>query len=147
AAGYGLSARWADLDLALLAGEVRLHGLVVEARRAAEDAPPAGGPPPYVARDFAHVDVATSASWSGTIRIRRVAVDGLDVFVERREDGTIPLLEHFAGAGTDAPEPEAPAGDEPLTLDLGVQVDAVRLTHLRLHLLDRASGDAEPLVV
>lgn len=143
ASGYGLTARYESLDLSILGGEVQLRRLQVAARPPEEhtDEPLVD---PYVDLEFAYVDVDVSALWSGTLRLQRVEIDGLDMRLERDADGHVPFLEHFAAAPEDAPAPEPEPATEPTPVDLSfpVRVDALRVQHTRVRVVDRAASPA-----
>jgi len=134
AKGYDLACTYERLHFSVLGGYVELWHLIV--------APIEGGEP-YVHLEYACVDVATTALLRGKIVVRRLEVDGLDVLVDRDEEGKIALLERIGkGAGEQPPEPppdeEPEEKEEPGEFDLRVPIaiDALRAQHVHLRVRD-----------
>ena len=157
----GLALAYEDLDLALTGGalelwhlDVALDGAAASARAGAAEPAPAraeGTAPASAASgaregqrlahlEYLALDVDVSALFFGRLRVHRAEVDGLDVFLERDAAGVwnfAPLLAR--GAEPEPPdEPEDDGEDEPIELGSPVEVRALRLQHLRVHVADRA---------
>lgn len=94
-----LTAHYEHLDLSLLGGAATLWNLEVWPCDA--QGKPAGERLLHVER--ADVDLDMLPLLVGTLRVRALAVDGLDVLVERTEAGTLELARHFPELVQDAP--------------------------------------------
>lgn len=134
----GLEIRWDDLELSFLTGRVQLHRLeAVLADAAPED-------PPLVHLEHLVADVDVSALFTGTVRVHRVEVDGLDLHAERDAEGRWsfePVLASADGSVADDEEPEPdeaeePEEPEPFELGLPIELRALRLQHVRVVLDD-----------
>jgi hypothetical protein len=132
----GLPVRIANVDLALLRGEVALEGFVVGRP---EDLGSPEGPPPEVAllrwqRLFAALD--WRALLDGRVHLREIALDRPVVRIEREPDGRIDPL---AGTPLVEPGPEQPEpadGAEEPSEPWPVALDRLALRQLELRLLD-----------
>ena len=147
----GLECGWEDLDLSLIDGGGSVSHLYVRAR-AAEPLEDGSPPPPLVALEYAEFDLDVAALFRGALRISRAEVDGLDTRFERAADGTWNVEEHVDVAQVlallessrtpaepaEAPAPRDPASSEPVPIDLGspITIDALRLQHARVRLVD-----------
>jgi hypothetical protein len=75
---YGLSCTYERLDLSLLGCDAELWHLVVADEK---------GGDPYVDAEYCRADLAVLALFTGKLVVRRVEVDGLDVAIDRDQDG------------------------------------------------------------
>lgn len=132
----GYQSELEDLDVSLLTAEFTIERLRV--REASET----GDGAPLLELEFATLDVDVSALLTGTLRVKRAEVDGLDLYLDRDESGAWnfdPLLDSLA-AEESAPEPEAEeASEEPAELDFSAPLElwALRGQNLRIHVDDR----------
>lgn len=125
----GLRADYGELDLSLLGGSVDLWHLVIDR------AEPEPGAAPLLALEFATVDVDVSALFAGRLRIHRVEVDGLDLSLRRRADGSLDLP--FGGGAP--PEPaaaEEPGEPGPPPVALPLELAALRVQDVRVRFVD-----------
>lgn len=135
AASHDLSCSYERMDLSILGADAEVWHLVVG---------PAEGGEPYVDVEYCRVDVAVWELLHGRIVVRRIEADGVDVRIDRREDGSIPLLQHLARQKDADEPPPAPATGEPdkppgdLDLSTPVRVDALRLQHVHFDVHDRS---------
>lgn len=136
----GLSIRFDDFSLSMLAGDVTLEGLKIEPlpdQGMAVDVP-------LVALDRFAVDVAMRDLLSGKIRVPFVDIEGLRVRAERRADGTIALPKALedklnAPAEPEESEPEEPApAEKPTDFTLPIEIERVTLAHIHLSAKDSA---------
>jgi len=144
AAAAGYRARLDALDLSILGGRVELRRLDLDLLDAEAERP-------LLHVEYATVDLDVSALATGRLLVHRVEVDGVDVALQRDRDGAW----NFAPPPSDAArepregEPE-PAADAPPSADeeprgapdfsLPFQVDALRLQHVSVDLVDAVSG-------
>ncbi|MCB9889426.1 MAG: DUF748 domain-containing protein [Planctomycetes bacterium] len=146
AAREGIRCSYEDLDLALLLGEVRLTNLTLHAR--SEDRAAAE---PLLARlEYAAVDVDMSALLTGKLRVHRLEVDGLDVELHRGTDGVLQWAKLTKPSTAPAEQPAAPAAKpapapgsgprDPADLSLPLLVDAIRVQHVRVHVIDESTA-------
>ena len=144
AAHYGLECEYERLDLSLLAGDLELWHLTLRPKTDVEDGATPGvenSPetevPSYVDTEYLRADLDVLQLLRGRLSVRRLEVDGMDIILDRREDGSLALLEHFAAHGA-SPEPVAPVEEEPASaaaeIDLRspISISALRLQHARV---------------
>lgn len=144
----GLSIRFDDFSLSMLAGDVTLEGLKIEPlpeQGMAVDVP-------LVSLDRFAVDVAMRDLLSGKIRVPFVDIEGLRVRAERRADGTIALpkaLEDKLNAPVQPEDPtEEPDSEEPEPAEkatdftLPIEIERVTLAHIHLSAKDSAVSPA-----
>ncbi len=150
----GLAARYESLDLSLLTGHVELWHL--ELRDRERPAPEA----PLLHVEYATLDLDVSSLLFGRPRLRRLEIDGLDLELRRRADGTLDLPFGSGGAaasdggvvaGAGVAQGEQQAGDAeqgeesaqradamPTSLRLPVELSALRVQAVRVHLVDES---------
>lgn len=125
-----------SIEFDVFSGEARLYGLTLW--HADSDASS-----PIVELEYAGVDIATSELLRGNLIVRRVEADGLDLYIARDDSGRwniAPVIDSLSTENA-ATTPEE-ADDEqtqptgPLEFDLPFIVEALRGSHLRLHLDD-----------
>ena len=134
---FGCRCAYRSCSLSILAGDLEIWDLSLT--------PEAGGPA-LVDLEYACVDVAVMKLFTGAVVVRRCEVDGLDVYLRRDANGSAPFLDlvqkmQSGDADTPTDEPEKPDADETpeaIDLTLPVQVDALRLQHLHVHIQDQA---------
>ena len=141
AGAYGFRCEYDRLDLSLLGGDVELWHLRVSPADAEADATP------WLDTEYCRADLAVADLLFGRITVRRLEVDGLDVILERRADGSIKWLEQIAGATSgDSAEPaEAsteengePIAVESVPLKPPLTINAMRAQYVHLRYIDRA---------
>jgi len=135
----GLGCQVDAIELELIAGEARIYGLVLWPEDGEVESP-------LLELEYAALDVATSALLRGDLIVRRVEADGLALYTERDEQGRwnfMSVLEPLLATSDDADaedttedEEESDSADGPFEFDLPFTIDAIRGTHLRLHLVD-----------
>jgi hypothetical protein len=117
---------------------------------------------PLLRIEFIGLDVNIAALLRGRVHVRRVALDGVTVRIEREADGRWQLERLFSGAGADAPvdaaanetkerpsDAVAASGTTPVDFSAPIRIDAARLQHVKLQLVDRTPAtplDTELLV-
>ncbi len=128
--GFGLHADYERLDLSIATGDMELWHLALTHE---------GSDEALVDMEYCRVDVAMAASlFSWKLVARRVEVDGMDVRIHRAADGTFPDLQEIL-AGLESKEEEEPEEEEArgdLVLASPLVLDALRLQHVQLHLVD-----------
>ena len=132
AGSLGCRCEYERFSLSILAGDMEIWHLTLT--------PEAGGHP-LCNLEYACVDVAVTRLLTGSIEVRRLEVDGVDIYLDRAADGTAPVLELARKllSGT-PPTPEPPeSGDpaDPIDLTAPVSVVAARMQHTHIHLRDR----------
>lgn len=141
AAGYvNLECDVDSIEFDVLSGEARIYGLRMWHGEADEASP-------ILKLEYAGVDLAVTQLFRGNLIVRRIEADGLDMHVARDEFARwniAPILQPFlAEKATTATEDLAESQTKhtgPLEFDLPFTIEALRCTHLRLH-LDDAMAD------
>ncbi len=132
AATYGLTCSYDNLELNVFSGDAGIWGIKV--------APKEGGPAIFQT-DYCHGNVSVMNLLKGNLNVWRAEADGVDVNLDRTADGHIPLLDRFVSTtATPAVAPPAPvASGKPQPIDLAspLRLDALRLSHIRVHIHDR----------
>lgn len=125
-----------SIEFDVLAGEARLYGLSLWHTAGDEHEP-------ILELEYASVDVAVLELFRGNLIVRRVESDGLDLHLTRDEFArwnVAPVIQPFLtkNAQTAADEPVASREElsGPASFDLPFVIEALRGTHLRLHLDD-----------
>ena len=140
-----LRAEYEDLSLSLLGASFELSRLELrDARSGHEDEL-------HLQLDSALVDVDMSALLLGKLRVHRVHVEGLDVYLHREASGDFTLAHVFDQEGdtttadSSESEPAAPPSteEEALDLRLPIEIRDLQLARLRIHVRDDA---CEPTV-
>jgi hypothetical protein len=127
----GFSLTWERLDLSALLLDLELAHVEIE---------PLDGVGPTAHVEYARVNVAMMPLLLGDVRVRRLELDGVDLTLERAEDGSLVLPAALTAAtesttDSDEPEPED-AEPRPLSLKSPVRVDAARVQGLQLAFAD-----------
>lgn len=146
----GLEVRYADLDLALLQGEIQLEGLEVRPMDSDGDASsPGEALDPWFSLGHLRVDADISALFGARLRVHRIDIENVDLRVHRSEDGAVNWLTWLearsAEGEEDPPEEEedgSPAEPAPLVFDLPLEVGVVHARHLRVHVYDETQSPA-----
>jgi hypothetical protein len=131
---FGLTCNYDRLELNLFSGDAGIWGL--------EFKPKEGGDAILTA-DYCHGNVSVLNLFKGKLNVWRVEADGVDINVDRNADGHIPLLDRFVAATSKTATTPAPAttssaaSDKPVDLASPLRVDALRLSHIRVHIHDR----------
>ncbi|MFT4538067.1 MAG: hypothetical protein ACI841_002077 [Planctomycetota bacterium] len=151
AAGQGLELRYEKLDLSILTGSMELWHVDVStaAEEASEGAEAVAGER-LTHLEYLVADLDVSALLFGNLKIHRVELDGLDVFIEREsiEEGW--TFETLLPQGVKKPKVKEAEDDEVedasefegFNFELPVELSAMRLQHLQLHVLDNAREPA-----
>jgi hypothetical protein len=132
----GFSLTWERLELSPLLLDLELAHVEIE---------PLDGVGPSAHLEYARVDLALTPLVLGKVRVRRVELDGVDLTLERAEDGSL-VLPAVLTADTDVPvEADEPEPEDlepkPLLLKPPVRVDAARVQGLQLAFVD---GSVDP---
>lgn len=143
----GLDIQLDDFTLSVWKGDVSIGGLLVHAK------PDQGvsTTEPLVALRRLSADIGMRDLVDGVVRVHFVEVDGLEVGIERRADGSIALPKALTEKSPDAAppatteEPPAATAEEPeaepegpLDFTLPVQVDRISVSNLRARVRDGA---------
>ena len=139
----GLSCTWEDFSLSLFDGRGEIRFLEVRPLVAGNAEPE----PALLEVEYATLDLDLGALFSGELRILRAEVDGLEALLERDASGKWNLERHIDVAQvlalleaepTEEAEPDEVAEEAPAPLDLTlpIAIEALRLQHARLHLVD-----------
>ncbi len=144
AEGFGLRCDYERLELSALGLDVELWQLAVASLE---------GGPAYLRMEYCRADVAVLELLFGNIVVRRLEVDGMQLRLERRADGSLPLLDHFMSdqqAEAEEEKEELEEVEEAVAEDTDasplaglsfrspVRVDAARLQHLTITVIDHA---------
>ncbi|MBL8863092.1 MAG: DUF748 domain-containing protein [Planctomycetes bacterium] len=134
ARAHGVDAEWTRLRLHVLRGAIEIEDLRC-ALRAREGEPSSA---PFLCVETLRADLAVRDLLRGELRLSRAEARGVDLRLERRADGSLPLLDALAATAPD-PQGEEPA---PLSFLPAVRVDALRASSVRLDVHDTlASGE------
>jgi hypothetical protein len=128
---FDLDCSYDRLELNLFSGDAGIWGL--------QFTPKEGGNPILTA-DYCHGNVSVLNLFKGKLNVWRVEADGVEVNLDRNPDGHIPLRDRFvAFTGSSKPAASTPTSTPSGQLDLTspVRVDALRLTHIHVHIHDR----------
>jgi hypothetical protein len=153
AAQRELAVSWEDLDLSISGGEGAVRWLTVAPLTADGEAGE-----PLLELEYAVFDLDVLRLLRGDVSIRRAEVDGADLHIERGADGDWNFEQHVAAAevlsllegGLTETQPEEPAevvASRPIDLIPPLAVEALRLQHARLHLVDLAVEPARSLTL
>jgi hypothetical protein len=129
---YGMTCDYDRLQLNVLSGDAGIWGLHFD---------PKEGGKPILATDYCHGNLSVLDLLRGRLAVWRVEADGVEINIERTKTGDIPLLDHFlAASGTPVPVTATPTTKptKPGEIDLSspLRLDALRLTHIHLHVHD-----------
>jgi hypothetical protein len=132
---YGLTCEYDRMELNLFSGDAGIWGLQFK---------PAEGGSPILATDYCSGNVSVLNLLKGKLNVWRVEADGVEVNIDRNPDGHIPLLDRFITATAKnppvtvtSPSTTTTASSRPVDLASPVRVDALRLSHIRVHIHDR----------
>jgi hypothetical protein len=132
----GLSLSWRAASLSLLGASFHAEDVVV---RLADDP---DAPPLFVAHDLI-ADLSSRMLLGGRIGIVDVAIAGARVTIERRSDGTLRLpAAWLAPAADPAPVPATTTTNAPTSLQLPVQIEALRVHGLEVVFVDHVPSPA-----
>ncbi len=122
---YGLTCTYDHSDMYLIDSDVGLWNLTI--------APKEGGEPLFKA-EYCRGDISALPLLRGKLVVRRAEAEGIDLLLERKADGSIPILKHLPQTTT------APAANnaKPQAVDLNppIRVDIFRLQQVHVHLRD-----------
>jgi hypothetical protein len=131
--GYGLTAQYEHMELYLLDGDVGIWHFSLS---------PIEGGDPLVQSEYARCDVSVLDLLRGRLSLRRLEAEGIDVLIERKSDGTIPLLQRIAAnlsaQTTTAAAPASSTTPQEIDLTSPLKIDAFRLTSVRARIRDSA---------
>lgn len=120
---YDLDLRYSRLDLSILGGNANIWDLTLR---------PKSGGASIVTTDYVHGNISPLNLLQGRLVVWRAEVDGVDVFVEREADGSIPLLRKVLSPAptVQAAEPTPDGPPQPIRLQSPLRIDALRLSHV-----------------
>ena len=130
ASAFGMNAHYDHLSLSLMGGEARVWNL----RITPKDPAVSGGEPVFTA-NYLRGDISPLALLQGRIVVWRAEADTLELRVERRADGSVPLLDLVLASLPPRDPEEEPS---PLSFTAPLAVDALRLNRVRAHIKDEA---------
>ena len=128
---YNLTASYHDIKLDVLGGDAEIWGLKVR---------PIKGGPDVMTVEYCHGNISVYKLFVGQLYIRRAVADGANLFVRRAANGSCPLLNALlshSGAAGNATETQH-AGQAAISLAAPLRVEAFRLEHLRVHVIDHS---------
>jgi len=131
AASFNLDAKYERSEFNLLSGDAGLWHLTLT---------PQGSTAPIFEAGYVRGNIATMKLLTGSLEVWRVEADGVDLTIERNEDGRIPLLEQLLAAIA-SPAPGSPtASAAPTKYDLAppLRIDALRLNNVKTILRDKS---------
>ncbi|MGC9260712.1 MAG: DUF748 domain-containing protein [Phycisphaerae bacterium] len=130
-ADYTLTAAYSDIKLDVLGGDAEIWGLKVR---------PLKGGPDVMTVEYCHGNISVYKLFVGQLFIRRAVADGADVFLRRRANGSCPLLKAILShsAGTTVSPSDNSGNKTAISLAAPLRVEAFRLEHLRLHVIDHS---------
>lgn len=129
AEGQGYRCSYDRLELSLLTGDVELWHLLLQ---------PLEDDHEIVHVEYVRADLSMWDLFAGNLVVRRLEVDGLDVDLERTATGELRWLKRPATTEleADAPGSAPPEATGPPALPPRIEVNALRLQHLRVRLKD-----------
>jgi hypothetical protein len=131
---FGLNCNYDRLELNLISGDAGIWGLQFT---------PKDGGSPILTADYCNGNVSVIDLFKGKLNVWRVEADGVEVNLDRNPDRHIPLLDRFIAATSPSKTPTAPAiptattNPGPIDLSSPLRVDALRLSHIHVHIHDR----------
>src|SRR5204863_4436577 len=126
ARSFGFDLSYGRLDLNLLGTQAGIWDVTLRAK---------DRPDNIVHADYGFANISSLALFKLKLRAYRLEVDGMQVAVVRKPDGTIPLIEQLAAA-LKSKQPPPPA--EPLRFDSPLAVEAVRINHVKASVRDES---------
>ncbi|MHB1766931.1 MAG: hypothetical protein ACYCUV_03655 [Phycisphaerae bacterium] len=128
---YNLTAGYRDIKLNVLGGDAEIWGLKVR---------PLKGGPDVMTAEYCNVNISVYKLFVGQLYIRRAVADGADVFVRRSANGSCPLLNALLShsAGTTVAPSDNSGNKTAISLAAPLRVEAFRLEHLQLHVIDHS---------
>jgi hypothetical protein len=128
---YNLTAGYSDIKLDVFGGDAEIWGLEVR---------PLKGGPDVMTVEYCHGNISVYKLFVGQLYIRRAVADGADVFVRRSANGSCPLLNALLphSAGTTIAPYDNSGNKTAISLAAPLRVEAFRLEHLRLHVIDHS---------
>ena len=126
ARAFGFDLTYGRLDLNLLGTQAGIWDVSLRAK---------DQPDRIAHADYAFANISSLALFKLKLRAYRLEVDGMQVDVVRKPDGTIPVLEQLAAALA-SKEPPPPA--EPLSFESPLAVEAVRVHHVKVSVRDES---------
>ncbi len=126
---YKLTARYNDIKLDVLGGDAAIWGLKIR---------PIRGGPDIIDIPYCHGDISIFDLFRGRLYVRRVMADGSNLFVRRSANGNCPLLDALLSHSNGSPStPVNHNGSKAgISLAAPLRVEAFRIEHLRLHVID-----------
>ena len=124
---HNLRCTYEKMDLYLIDGDVGIWHLKIE---------PKEGGAPLAQAEYCRGDISTLQLFRGQLHVQQLVADGVELNIERKADGSMPLLQRLlAGA-----PPAAPKNPGPTKIDLSapLRIDAMRLIGMRAHIHDAA---------
>ncbi len=124
---YGLTASYNDIKLDVLGGDAEIWGLKIR---------PINGGPNVMDVQYCHGNISTPNLFRGRLYVRRAVADGADLFFRRSANGNCPLLDALLShSHSTTPQKNAKSS---ISLAAPLRVEAFRLEHLQLHVIDHS---------
>jgi hypothetical protein len=132
ASNYNLEANYERSEFNLLSGDVGLWHLTLT---------PKGQTDPVFTAGYIRGNISTLRLLTFNLEVWRAEADGVDLTLERDENGKIPLLEQLMTSTVAKEASNAPTTQPALKFDLTppLQIDALRLTNVRTHFHDKSA--------
>lgn len=137
---YKLQYTYDRMELSLLGGNAGIWGL---------DVKPMEGGDSIAKADYVRGRISTFALLTGKLEIWRLEADGVELWADRDASGRFQKLERFATSSTtSAGSTAAPVKEKaPVDFSSPLNVEALRVTHLRAHYTDQSVTPAISTVV
>ncbi len=137
---YHLTAGYREIKLDVLGGDAEIWGLTVR---------PIQGGPNVMHIEYCHGNISIMNLFRGRLYVRRAVADGADLFVRRKANGDCPLLDALLSSSQHQAAAQAVhhPGSTSISLAAPLHMEAFRLEHLRMHLIDHSVAPVVRLVM
>ncbi len=133
---YGLTANYKDIKLDVLGGDAEIWGMKIR---------PINGGPNVMDVQYCHGNISTPNLFRGQLYVRRAVADGADLFFRRSTNGNCPLLNALLSHSHNTTSRRNLK--QSISLAAPLRVEAFRLEHLQLHVVDQSVKPAVHLGV
>lgn len=138
---YGLDASYERSEIYLISGSVGMWHLNFTPKNKPGE--------PVISTEYCRADVSALNLLRGKLVVYRVEADGVEVLVDRNENGEIELLKTLLGNPTPAKTETASGSFMPKEIDFDppLRVDSLRVNQARTHFRDRSVTPAVDTVL